>query len=175
MKRRIAAWLATATIAFLGLTACSGDDSGSVDSGSEAVTTTTEETSAAEEDTSSAAEETTAEAAEQTVAEACISMATPMAEAGSAIAEIASAATDDPQSAVDAWTELADAYATAKDQITNVEVKDAATAAYEDVAAVRDLLQKLYVDGDTSVLSEYTTAVTDMQESLTALNELCAN
>ncbi|GAA2005650.1 hypothetical protein [Microbacterium ulmi] len=156
MKLRIAAWT-LAAVAVLGLTACSaGPES-------------TGETPAASAPAAPA--ETTA--SEQTVAEACVSMAGPLEEASTTLAKLADAAAD-PQAAVDAWTALVDAYQEVADTVTNAEVKAAATTAKDDLAAVRDAIAKIYVDGDTAALSDLTTATTDMQTSLTALSTLCA-
>lgn len=155
MNRRIVA-LTIAAVVALGLTACSGgsDDAPSSEPAA---------TSAPAEDTST----------EQTVADACVSMAGPLQEEATTISEVANAASD-PQSAVDAWTANVDAFRTVSESVTNPEVKAAATAVYEDTAAMSDAIAKIYVDGDTGAVTELTTATTDMQTSYIALNTLCA-
>ena len=157
MNRRIAA-LTIAAVSLLGLTACSSTSGG-----------TSGETSAP----SSSAPTETAAASEQTVAEACVSMAGPLQEASTTMGNLAQASSD-PQAAVDSWTALVDAYQKVADTVTNADVMAAATTATTDLTAVRDALSKIYVDGDTGALGDLTTATTNMQTSLTALNKLCA-
>ena len=100
-------------------------------------------------------------------------MAGPLQEASTTMGNLAQASSD-PQAAVDSWTALVDAYQKVADTVTNAEVKAAATTATTDLTAVRDALSKIYVDGDTGALGDLTTATTNMQTSLTALNKLCA-
>ncbi len=165
MNRRFAA-CAISTIALVSLAACSGSPS----------TTTAPP---APPTTTQAAPVTTApteKPADQSLASACLAMAGPMADASAAIADAASAATSsNPQSAVDAWTALVDAFGEIKDSATNAELKDAVTLAHKDLASVRDLLKKLYVDKDLSAMSDYTKATADMQASYTALMKLCSS
>lgn len=52
-------------------------------------------------------------------------------------------------------------------------MKSAATAAHTDIVEVRDLIKKVFVDKDLSVMDAYMTATTNLQESQTALIELC--
>lgn len=59
------------------------------------------------------------------------------------------------------------------DTTENAEVKSAATAAHTDIVEVRDLIKKVFVDKDLSVMDAYMTATTNLQESQTALIELC--
>lgn len=82
---------------------------------------------------------------------------------------------DDAQQAVDMWTELADAFGEISESVTNAEVKSAAAQVHTDISAVRDSLQKIYIDGDMSAeaLSEFTDVNTAWSESYTALLELC--
>ena len=100
-------------------------------------------------------------------------VAGPLAEASTAMAKIASVDKADAQSAVKTWTTLVDAFRKVADSVSNQEVKAAATTLHKDLAAVRDALKKIYLDGDMTAMSDLTTASTDMQTSYTALNKLC--
>lgn len=165
MNRRIAG--ATTVILLLGMTACSGSPSEPATSAPEAAAPTT--TAAAP--TSAPAE--TADS-EQSVIQACSELTGPMAEASSAMSQIANAGTSDPQAAVDSWTVLANAFGEFGDSVSNAEVKTVATDLHEDITAVRDAMQKVYVEGDMGAMSEFTTATTEFQTSYTQLTELCA-
>jgi hypothetical protein len=96
-----------------------------------------------------------------------------MAEASTAMAESAQASVSDPQTAVNVWTDLANGFETIAADAQNAEVKTAATAAHADIAAVRDAMQKVFVDQDMGAMGEYTTATENMNTSYTALLELC--
>ncbi len=158
MNRRIAAW-PIAVVTMLGLAACSGSPSAAP--ATSAPVTTAPSTPVA------------GTSAGQSVSEACISMAGPLAEASTAMAKIASVDKADAQSAVKTWTTLVDAFRKVADSVSNQEVKAAATTLHKDLAAVRDALKKIYLDGDMTAMSDLTTASTDMQTSYTALNKLC--
>lgn len=148
--------LAAATFLAISLAACSGP---------------AEETDTAEAETT---ETETVEAADgQTVTEACVAMASPIANASTEIANAAQAASD-PQSAVDAWTALADGFASAATEVQNLDVQAAVSAAQTDIAAMRDEIKKVFVDGDMGAMTSYMDASTKMQESYTALMKLCS-
>lgn len=154
-KHKIVGLVAAAFVAFT-LSACSGSSAPA-----ETAPAPVEE----------AASET--ETSEQTVQEACLAMAGPMAEASTAMAESAQASVSDPQTAVNVWTDLANGFETIAADAQNAEVKTAATAAHADIAAVRDAMQKVFVDQDMGAMGEYTTATENMNTSYTALLELC--
>lgn len=157
MNRRIAV-LTIAAAAMLGLSACSG--SPSADSGSTA-------------DSGSAAE---APASDQSVADACAIVQTKLQEASTALSEIdITATTSDPQTTIDAFSETVDGIGDAAESVSNEEVKTATTAVHEDFVTVRDLMQKVLIDQDTSVAGELSTATTDMQTSGNELNTLCTS
>ncbi|HET8928854.1 MAG TPA: hypothetical protein VFN24_13625 [Microbacterium sp.] len=158
MNRRILTWTFVA-VAALTLAGCSaGSSTGS----------TTDPVASA----SQPAQPAETAATDQSVSDACLTMAGPLQEASNAMAKLADVATD-PQSAVDAWTALVDAYQAVSDTVANPEVKAAAAAAKDDLGAVRDAIAKVFIDKDAAAVTELTTATTDMQTSLTALNELC--
>lgn len=146
-------------VAMFGLTACASGQPG-----------TTAPTSPAPATSAPAATET-----EQTVRAACMELAEPISEANQKLAEIMSLDTSNPQNAVDAWSTLVDAFAEFQDSVSNPEVKAAATAVHADVAAVRDALEKVYIQEDLSAMNEFTQATTNMQTSYTALTTLCAS
>jgi len=95
-----------------------------------------------------------------------------MQEAAATLSAL-STASSDPQTAVDAWTALVDAYTSAAASITNADVKSAVAAVAEHTGAVRDILSKVYVDGDTGAAAEITAITQDWQASFTELNTLC--
>lgn len=172
MNRRIAAWM-TAAVAVFGLTACSGTPSATT--APPAPATTAPATSAPAEPATPAPSTPAEEPnADQSVAQACVSLAGPMAEASAAMAELASVSTTDAQTAVDTWTALVDAFGKFSESVTNPEVKTLATQVHQDITALRDAMQKVFVDNDMGAMSDYTTAVTDWQASYTKLMELCA-
>ncbi|MBB1516010.1 hypothetical protein H5398_08525 [Tessaracoccus sp. MC1679] len=153
----------------LSLTACSGSTAATIPQTTPVPAATTSSAAAA-----ASTNPANDAAAEQSIANACLSMAGPITDASAAMAEIAAVSTDDPQSAVDAWTTLVDLYGSVARTVTNLEVKEAATAVQQDLTTLRDAMHKIYVDGDMSVMGEFTTATTAWQASQTALNELCA-
>ena len=171
-NRRLIGLVAAAAVAF-SLTGCAGDSAPAETTAAAAAETTA---AAAAETTSAAPVEETAPAEEessQTIQEACLAMSGPLAEASLAMAESAQAGTSDPQTAVDVWTDLASGFETIADEVQNAEVKAAATMAHADIASVRDAMQKVYVDNDMGAMDEYTAATERMNESYTALLELC--
>jgi hypothetical protein len=103
-----------------------------------------------------------------------MSMAGPIAEASEKMSEIASIATTDPQSAVDTWSALVEAYESVAGTVTNAEVKAAASAVRDDLASLRDAMQKVYVELDMSAMSEFTDATAEWQDSQTNLQTICA-
>ncbi|MHA6511533.1 hypothetical protein [Tessaracoccus sp. Z1128] len=159
-----------AMVASLAMTACSGSPADTASTTPDDAPTTTAAASAAPA-TSSDADTGT----EQSVAEACMSMAEPIAEAGEKLSEIASVGTGDPQSAVDSWSTLVDAYRSVADTVTNPEVKAAAIAVRDDLATLRDAMEKAYVDQDMGAMSEFTDATSAWQASQTELQTLCAS
>lgn len=160
MNRRIAAWT-IAAVAVLGLTACSGSPSASDDSN--------------KTESSAPAEPTQEASSDQSVADACASATAQIQSATQSLTSLdVSAASADPQGTVDTFTESVDAIGAAAESVSNPEVKAAVTAVYEDFGAMRDLLSKVLVDGDTSVATEMSTVSADVQESALAVSELCA-
>lgn len=176
MNRRIAAWVVAGVVA-LGLAACSGGSDEPEEPADAAPAAPAEP--AAEEPAEPEAEEPEeteepAEEEEQSVAVACTSMAGPMAEASEKMQELNSDPAGDPQDAVDTWTALVDAFESISETVTNSEVSAAAAAVHEDLAELRDQIQKVYVDEDMGAMTDYMTAATEWQASYTALIELCA-
>ncbi len=157
MNRRIAV-LTIAAAAMLGLSACSGspasEPGGTADSGT-------------------AAEGTTSD---QSVADACAVVQTKMEAASTALSEIdITSTTSDPQTTIDAFSETVDGIGDAAESVSNDEVKTATTAVHEDFVTVRDLMQKVLIDQDTSVAGELSTATAEMQTSGNELNTLCTS
>lgn len=156
MNRRIAAF-AIASVAVLGLTACSGgaSDDTSNDAGD-----------------SAPAEETNTD---QSVEEACGIVLPQLQEASTAMSDIdVSAAAEDPQATVDTFNGFIDALGSATDSVSNPEVKDATAAVYEDFVALGDVFSKVLIDQDMSAASDLNTITSEMTESATALQELCS-
>lgn len=156
MNRRIAAF-AIATVAVLGLTACSGGAS--------------EETSNDSADSSAPAEETNTD---QSVEEACGIVLPKLQEASTAAGEIDTTGATDPQTTVDQFNTVVAAFGDAADSVSNEEVKAATTAVYEDFGALSEVLSKVLVDQDMSAASDLSTITTDMTDSATALQKLCS-
>lgn len=159
MNRRIIA-LTIVAIAALGLTGCSG--SSNTDPGK------SEPAASAPADQ----KESPAAEAEQSVADACVAIAGPLADASQKMAGLSNAASD-PQAAVDVWTELAKGFENAATTVSNADVKAATAKVSETVAAVRDQIKKVFVDKDTSAMTAYTQATTDMQTAYSAMTKLC--
>lgn len=159
MNRRIAAWT-IATVAVLGLTACSGapaaeDDTSNNEAGDSATTEETETNT------------------DQSVEDACGIVIPAFTEAGSAMNEV-DPASGDPQASVDQFnTVVADLGATV-DEVSNPEVKAATTEVYDHFVSLGEILTKVVVEEDLSAAEELTTVTTDMTESATALQELCS-
>ncbi|MFT3799423.1 hypothetical protein [Microbacterium sp.] len=167
MNRHFAA-VTIAAVAMFGVTACSGTSGNASDAVSATPTSPTAETSAPATDGDSGDA-----SGEQSVTDACLEIAAPLQEASETMAGLATAATD-PQSAVDAWTALVDAFSTVEASATNTEVKAAVSAVLGDITTMRDAISKIYLDGDTSAVTDLTSATTDFQDSYTALTTLCA-
>lgn len=160
-----------AAAALFGVTACSETPS------DPAATTTTDSTmgepTTASEEPSAIDSEAGADE-EQSVAEACLGLSEPLSRAGEELSDIASGATGDPQEAVDLWSEIVEIYEDAADSVSNAEVEAAARAASEDVAKLRDQVQKVFVDQDMGAMDAYNEAVAEFEEAQTELMELCA-
>ncbi|MFT3877713.1 MAG: hypothetical protein QM708_15025 [Propioniciclava sp.] len=168
--KRVLTTCAVAAVAALGLSACSGAPGASTTPSTPAApaasaTPTPANTTSAPAQTSSGT---------QSVQAACLSLAGPLTDANTEMSKLASVSSNDPQSAVDSWTALVNAFASFKDTVSNPEVKDAATSAHKDLAAVRDAMKKVYVDKDMAAMGDYTTATNNMQTSYTALMTLCS-
>lgn len=158
MNRRLAA-LTIATVAILGLTACSGSP-------------TTSESSSPETGNSAPAEETTSE---QSLAEACAEAGAQVQEATKTLSELdVTAATADPQGTIAQYTEAAEAIGAAAESVSNPEVKAAVSAFHEDFATMNDLLSRMLIDQDASAVAEIGAVATEIQESAAAIGTLCA-
>lgn len=161
MKRQIAAF-AIAAVAVLGLAGCSGS--------SDAEPKETSSSSAA-----SSAPEKTESSSGQSVADACAEVNSQIVGVATELSSLdVNAATADPEGTVAKLTETADAIGAAAESVTNQEVKDGVTAVHEDFVKLRDLLQRVLIDQDTSAASEVGTLGTDIQESTQAMSQLCA-
>lgn len=159
MNRRIAAF-AIATVAILGLTACSGGASENTSSDS-----------ADSADSSAPAEETNTD---QSVEEACGIVLPKLQEASTAAGDIDTTGATDPQTTVDQFNTVVAAFGDAADSVSNEEVKAATTAVYEDFGALSEVLSKVLVDQDMSAASDLSTITSDMTDSATALQKLCS-
>jgi len=153
--------LAIIATAMLGVTACSGGATpvAQVETPAPAPAEHTEESGAG---------------LDEATMQACLDIAGSFAEASTAMAQIATHGNVAPQEAVDMWSALVTALDSVANSSSNPEVKAAATAAHADFAALRDAMQKVYVDGDMSAMGDYATAAAAIQESYQALLNLCA-
>lgn len=159
MNRRIAAF-AIASVAILGLTACSGGA---------AEDTANDSADSAD---SAPAEETTTD---QSVEEACGIVIPQLTEASSAMSEIdMTAAEVDPQATVDQFNSFVGTLGETVDSVSNAEVKEATAAVYEDFTALGDLLTQVVVEQDMSAAGELSAITGDVTASATALQELCS-
>ncbi len=171
--RIVVSLFAVATL--FGVTACSETPSDT------SATTTPTESAAADptaSETTESAEPTDDDSSspatgEQSVAEACTAIAEPMTQASEELRDVA-ASTTDPEAAVEAWSTVVEAYESAADNVSNAEVEAAVNTASEDLAELRDALQKAYVEKDADAMGLYTDAVAAFQESQTELMDLCA-
>lgn len=163
MNRMIVA-LAIVTISALGMTACSGDTA-------PAATDVQTNTPAPAPQESTPTQSTDLDPA---TLQACLDIAGPFAEASNGMQQLAGSGAASPQEVVDMWTKLVDALGSIADSTSNEEVKNAAAAAHTDFAALRDAMQRVYVDGDMSAMDDYTAATTAIQSSYPALLELCS-
>lgn len=158
MNRRIAAF-AIASVAILGLTACSGGA---------AEDTANDSADSAD---SAPAETTT----DQSVEEACGIVIPQLTEASSAMSEIdMTAAEADPQATVDQFNSFVGTLGETVDSVSNAEVKEATAAVYEDFTALGDLLTQVVVEQDMSAAGELSAITGDVTASATALQELCS-
>lgn len=156
MNRRIAAWT-IATVAVLGLTACSGAPAAEEDATNDSAET------APEEETNT----------DQSVDDACGIVIPELTEASSALSGIDVASTD-PEATVEEFKTFIAALGATVDKVSNAEVKEATTAVYDDFVTLGDILEKVVVDQDVSATEELSTVTSDMTESATALQELCS-
>ena len=158
MNRRIAA-LTIATVAVLGLTACSSSPSAS-------------ESPSADAGSSAPAEE---QSSEQSLTDACAEAGAQVQEATKTLSELdVTAATADPQGTIAQYTEAAEAIGAAAESVSNPEVKAAVSAFHEDFATMNDLLSRLLIDQDASAVAEIGAVATEIQESAAAIGTLCA-
>lgn len=157
MNRRIAAF-AIATVAVLGLTACSGSPAA-------------EDTSNESTENSAPAEETSTD---QSVEEACGIVLPKLQEASSAAGEIDTTGATDPQTTVDQFNTVVDAFGEAADSVSNAEVKEATSAVHENFVALSDVLSQVLIDQNLDAASDMGTITSDMTASATTLQELCS-
>ena len=162
MNRKIPA-LAIAAAALFGLSACSGG-SASVEEKPVAEAPAAEETPSEESMTE----------ADATAVQACLDLIGPFAEANSAMMGIVADGKLPPQDVVDMWTSLVDALGKVANTASNPEVKTAAAVAHSDFAALRDAMQRVYVEGDITAMGDYAAAVSAIETSYTALLALCS-
>ncbi len=165
MNRTIAA-LTIATVAVLGLTACS----------SAAGESTTDDTASGTTSESTTQEETTEEeTGGQSVAEACATVGAVVADAQSELTSIdINTAASDPQGTIDAFSATVDSIGKAADAVSNADVKAAATEMHDVFATVRDVYTKILIDGDVSAAAEMSTAANDLAAAATAFSEVCS-
>ena len=173
MRRQIATWTIFA-LAVFGLTACSGSPS---ETRSGADTTTSTTTSATAPQTTPSAEEATTSA--QSLSEACIQPSAQLAKASAQLMEASAAIANagskgNPKATIKAFTAVVDAFGAMAESATHPEVKDSLTRLHESYGELRDLLSKVLIDEDYSAAAEFATVANDVQESLTAFQDLCA-
>lgn len=157
MNRRLVA-LTIATVAVLGLTACSGSPSAS-------------ESPSADAGSSAPAED---QGSEQSLADACAQAGAQVEEATTGLTQLdVAAATADPQGTIAKYTEAAEAVGAVVDSISNSEVKTALNAFHEDFTSMGDVLSKVLIDQDPSAVTELSSVVAEIQESAGAVGELC--
>lgn len=156
MNRRIAAF-AIATVAVLGLSACSGSPAA--------------EDTSNDSENSAPAEETNTD---QSVEEACGIVLPKLQEASGAAGDIDTTGATDPQTTVDQFNTVVDAFGEAADSVANAEVKEATSAVHQDFVALSDVLSKVLIDQDLSAASDMGTITSDMTASATTLQELCS-
>ncbi len=106
--------------------------------------------------------------------EACASFTEPIAKASDELSDMASDAAADPEGAVDAWSQVVDTYESAVAGVSNAEVQAAARAAADNLAELRDAMEKAFVDKDATAMGVFTEATAAFQESQSELMELCA-
>lgn len=171
MKQRITLWTVAAA-ALLALSACSAPPAPQdpeVSSPPAAQEAPAEETAPTE--TPASVEPAELDAA---TIQACQDMAGPFAEASAGMLNILSDSKIPPQEVVDMWTLLVEALGKISETATVQEVKEAAAVAYTDFAALRDAMQKVYVEGDFAAMSDYLSATQAIEDSYPALLALCS-
>lgn len=173
MNRRIATW-ATIAIAVFGLTACSGAPSAPVASTEEA-TSAPAASAPTTEQTTPAAPETTASG--QTLAEACIEPSAKLIEASAELAEAGAALSQgsgtNAKQTVKALSAMADYFGTLAETSKNDEVREALIGIQNGYDKLSDLYNKLLVKKDYSAAADAAKITTELQEALTAFQELC--
>ena len=117
--------------------------------------------------------EPAADAPDAAAVQACLELSGPLAEASTKMAAITADDTVSAQETVDAWTALVDAIGSVAGSATDAGFQAAAETAHTDIAALRDLMQKVYVDGDLSAAGEFATATQTFQTSYSALLAYC--
>lgn len=111
-----------------------------------------------------------AEASDQSKAEACQIVQGSLSEFSELSSDMNAS---DPQGVVDKFTELSTKATAALGEITNAEVKPAATAAADALGEYVEFLQTAI--SDPSKLGDMSTKVTALQESLTEVGTICAS
>lgn len=106
--------------------------------------------------------------------QACADMAGPFAVANAGMLGLVADQKVPPQEVVDMWTEMVDVVGTISETAMSQDVKDAAAATQTDFAALRDAMQKVYVEGGLSAMGDYVRAATRIQDSYSALLALCS-
>lgn len=160
MNARITIWV-VAIAATLGLSGCSG-------AAEEPAAAESSEVAPAPSDTGS---ETKLDPA---TVQACLDLAGPFAEANAAMLQMVSDGKLPPQEVVDMWSELVTALDSVATSASDQNVKDAAAQARDDFAALRDVMQKVYVEGDLSAAGDYAAAASGIQSSYSELLARCS-
>ncbi len=161
-NRKIAIW-AVAIAAVIGLTACSGGATPA-----EPAKPSSSAAPAAPQQAESS------DAVDASIA-ACLQISAKLSEAYAKMAEVMNSSdASDMQTTIDLYTELAHALGGIADSTSDTEFKAAAQAAQADFTAIRDGMQRYYVDGDISGLTDLMTATASMQTSYPALLAFCS-
>lgn len=105
--------------------------------------------------------------------DACLSLMEPLQKANLAMLKIAEESSNDPQSAVDMWRALSVEFEDFGKVAANAEVAALSAAVGEDGHALTDAMEKVYVNNDFSVMTEFMTANDAFWQSYTELLELC--
>ena len=168
--RRVFAAISVVALAAIGLAGCGSSDAQKPESETSMSAPSEEDVL---DDEFIKGDKDEADDSEQTLEEAC----TPLAGAMDKVTEALTAAKEqtatDPEAVVSAWSELADQASGYASSVTNSQVKPLIDQLATEASDLRDQIQKVFVDKDSSGMDQYTVNLASFSDTYDSLLNVC--